>query len=175
MRWISEIAGAVATVVRAAWGVLQEARNGLARLMGTEKPRMPDAYVPETGVDDVLDELSERLSRVKAISGEAASDVGHAVHQYASALEPLVRCAVDLTPLDAVQMDWLLSLSDADLAKLSKVGPRRCESLARGKQAGVVGFPMPGRQPEASVKPAERVTADYDAIPSFAFGHLQGV
>jgi hypothetical protein len=175
MRWISEIAGAVATVIRAAWGVLQEARNGLARLMGNGKPQMPDAYVPETGVEDVLDEFGERFSRVKAISSEAASDVGHAVHQYASAPDPLVRCAVDLTQLDAMQMDWLLSLSDDGLEKLAKVGPRRCDALARGRQAGVVGFPMPGRQLEASVKPAERVTADYDAIPSFAFGRLQGV
>lgn len=175
MRWISEIAGAVATVIRAAWGVLQEAGNGIARLMGNGKPQVPEAYVPETGVEDVLDEFNERFSRVKAVSGEAASDVGHAVHQYASAPEPLVRCAVDLTPLDAVQTDWLMSLSDADLIKLSKIGPRRCESLARGKQAGVVGFPLPGRQPEASVKPAERVATDYDAIPSFGFGRLQSI
>lgn len=174
MRWISEIAGAVATVIRAAWGVLQEARNGLARLMGNGKPRMLDAYVPETGIEDILDEFCERFSRVKAVSGEAASDVGHAVHQYASAPEPLVRCAVDLTPLDGIQIDWLMSLSDADLAKLAKVGPRRCESLARGKQAGVVGFPMPGQQ--ASVEPAaERITADYSMIPSFGFGCLQGI
>jgi hypothetical protein len=175
MRWISQIAGAVATVIRGVWGILQNARNGLARLMGNGKPQMPDAYVPETDIENILDEFGERFSRVKAASGEAASDVGHAVHQYASAPEPMVRCAVDLTPLDNVQIDWLLSLSDADLAKLARVGPRRCESLAMGRQAGIVGFPMPGCRPEASVKPAERITADYDAIPSFAFGRLQGI
>lgn len=128
-------------------GVLQEARNSLARLMGKGKPQVPDAYVLETGVEDVLNEFGERFSRVKAVSGEAASDVGHAVHQYASAPEPMVRCAVDLTPLDAVQVDWLMSLSDADLAKLARVGPRRCESLARGRQTGIVGFLYRGGSP----------------------------
>jgi hypothetical protein len=47
------------------------------------------------------------------------SDIGMAVHQYASANESWVRTAVDLTGLSTIQFSWLMQLSDADLEELA--------------------------------------------------------
>lgn len=67
----------------------------------------------------------------------------NAVHQYASADDPGVRCVVDLAGLDYQQMDWLLSLKDEHLRKLASAGPRVCELAVAGRRSGIVGLPAP--------------------------------
>jgi hypothetical protein len=89
---------------------------------------------------DVRDEYEDGYEREAAAAEARASDVGNAVHQYASAEDPGVRCTVDLAGLDYQQMDWLLSLKDDNLRKLAAAGPRACELAVTGRRSGIVGL-----------------------------------
>lgn len=148
---LRNIAVALASALSAIWrttgDVLKGFRNDVARLLGRGGESMPAAYVPETSVNDVLDEFRDRHAREMATDHAHVGDVGRAVHQYAAAEGPDVRCAVDLSPLSPTQTDWLLGLRDGDLARLTKAGPRACELAARGKRSGLVGLPMPDDRP----------------------------
>jgi hypothetical protein len=92
---------------------------------------------------DVRDEYEDGYEREASAADARASDIGNAVHQYAAATDPGIRCAVDLAGLDYAQMDWLLALSDDDLRKLAQAGPRACELAVTGRRSGIVGLPAP--------------------------------
>lgn len=126
----------------------------IAKLFGGSGPAMPSRSSLPTTTDDVADTYKDSYTREVATDHAYASDLGRAVHQYASADDPGVRCAVDLGGLDLDQMGWLLSLSDGDLQKLSAAGPKACELAVTGKRSGVVGLPAP------QVRAAERVVVD---------------
>lgn len=164
------LASAVAAVWRTAGDVLKGFRNDVARLLGRGGETMPASYVPETSPMDVLDEYRDRHARELATDHAHVGDVGRAVHQYAAAVGPDVRCAVDLSPLSPAQTDWLLGLRDGDLARLTKAGPRACELAARGKRSGLVGLPTPEDRPSGQgvVRAEDRGDLILSPGPAFA-------
>lgn len=103
----------------------------------------PPSPLPTMSAVDVRDEYEDGYEREAAANDARASDVGMAVHQYAAATDPGIRCAVDLGGLDYNQMDWLLKLSDEHLQKLAKAGPRACELAVTGRRSGIIGLPAP--------------------------------
>jgi hypothetical protein len=103
----------------------------------------PPPPIPTMTAVDVRDEYEDGYERQAAAAEARASDIGMAVHQYASSEDPGVRCAVDLGGLDYAQMDWLLSLKDDDLRKLAQAGPRACELAVTGRRSGIIGLPAP--------------------------------
>jgi hypothetical protein len=113
----------------------------IARMFGVGGPTPPPP-VPLTP-EDVRGEVMDAYEREAAADEARASDIGLAVHQYASADDPGTRCAVDLAGLDRAQMDWLLSLGDEHLRKLASAGPRACELAVCGKRSGIIGLPTP--------------------------------
>jgi hypothetical protein len=119
-----------------------KALSSLGRLLSGSGYTSPPPIPTMTAVD-VRDEYEDGYEREAAANDGRASDIGQAVHQYASAEDPGVRCAVDLGGLDYQQMDWLLSLKDDDLRKLAVAGPRACELAVTGRRSGIVGLPAP--------------------------------
>lgn len=101
----------------------------IAGLFGRSGPARPKTSLPTT-TDDVADTYRDRYKREVANDHALASDLGRAVHQYATADDPGVRCAVYLGTMDLYQMGWLLSLSDGDLAKLAQAGPKPANWLS---------------------------------------------
>ena len=163
------VASAVSAIGRLGISVLKGLRNDVGRLLGRGGEQMPDTYVPETSVSDVLDEYRDRHVRELATDHAPVGHVGRAVHQYASAPGPDVRCAVDLSGLTPVQIDWLLGLRDGDLARLAKAGPRACELAARGKRSGLVGLPMPEDRPSGQGVVRAEDRGDLVLRPGLAF------
>jgi hypothetical protein len=129
----------------------------IAKIFGGKPPAMPSRGSLPTTTDDVADTYRDSYTREVANDHAMASDIGMAVHQYATAGDPGVRCAVDLEGLDLDQMGWLLSLSDGDLAKLATAGPKACELAVTGKRCGIVGLPTPQVRPAVVVDKAEAV------------------
>jgi hypothetical protein len=129
---------AVAAIAAAAL----KAISSLGRLFsgGNYTPPLP---IETMTAADVRDEYEDGYEREAAANDARASGLGNAVHQYAAAEDPGVRCAVDLAGLDYQQMDWLLSLGDDDLQKLAAAGPRACELAVTGRRSGIVGLPAP--------------------------------
>lgn len=123
----------------------------LCRLLGVRPPAVPPLPVPSTTAEDVRDEYRDAFTRETANDYGFASDLGRAVHQYATATDPGVRCAVDLQGLSMTQMDWLLGLSDDDLQRLATAGPKACELAVSGRKCGVVGLPAPQKAPAPAV------------------------
>jgi hypothetical protein len=119
-----------------------KALSSLGRLLsgGGYTPPPP---IPTMTAVDVRDEYEDGYEREVVAAEARASDIGMAVHQYAAAEDPGVRCAVDLAGLDYAQMDWLLSLKDDDLQKMAAAGPRACELAVTGRRSGIIGLPAP--------------------------------
>jgi hypothetical protein len=67
----------------------------------------------------------------------------------------MVRSAVDISGLTLEQQDWLMMLSDDDLARLATTGPKACELAATGKRCGVVGLPRFEEHPTYEVSARE--------------------
>lgn len=161
------LASALSAIWRTTGDVLKGLRNDVARLLGRGGESMPASYVPETSVDDVLDEFRDRHAREMATDHAHVGDVGRAVYQYASAPGPDVRCAVDISGLTPVQVDWLLGLRDGDLARLAKAGPRACDLAARGRRSGLVGLPMPEDRPSVYRVAPDEQRGDFTLKPAF--------
>lgn len=137
VRWLCWTLGEV-------WQGLRYDLGRLGRFLGVNNSEpMPAPYRPGTSVDDVLDEFKDSYVRELSNDHALVGDAGRAVHQYASAADPWVRAAVDVSPLSEAQTDWLLSLRDDDLRRLASAGPRACELAAMGRRSGIVGLPMP--------------------------------
>lgn len=96
-----------------------------------------------TTPEDVVDAYKDTLSEMNGRARKMASDIGRTIHTYACATEPLVRAAVDLSGLTLEQQDWLMSLSDDDLARLATAGQVACDKAAAGKRCGIVGLSKP--------------------------------
>lgn len=161
------LASALSAIWRTAGDVFKGLRNDGARLLGRGGESMPASYVPETSVSDVLDTFRDHHARELATDHGHVGDVGRAVHQYAAAIGPDVRCAVDLSPLSPAQTDWLLGLRDDDLARLTKAGPRACDLAARGKRSGLVGLPMPEDRPSVARVAPDEQRGDFTLKPAF--------
>jgi hypothetical protein len=131
----------VLTAVRAAMSGAAAALDRIARMFGGGGPTPPPP-VPLTP-EDVRGEVLDAYEREAAADEARASDIGLAVHQYASADDPGIRCAVDLAGLSRPQMDWLLGLTDEHLRKLASAGPRACELAVSGRRSGIIGLPVP--------------------------------
>lgn len=132
----------VLMAVRAAMSGVATMLDRIARLFGRGGPSMPmppQALPP----DEVREEYSDAYEREAAADAAVSSDLGHAVHQYAAAEDPGVRCAVDLGGLNSAQIDWLLGLNDEDLRRLAQAGPRVCERAVSGRRSGIIGLPFP--------------------------------
>ena len=144
-------------LLRAVWAVVA----AMCRVLGIAPPAAPrpmaPAVTPEAAAERYEHEYGERCERDYA----AASDLGHAVWRFASAAEPCVRNAVDLSGLADAQYDWLMNLTNEELARLAAAGPQVCDRAVRGKRSGIVGLPMPkpavSPQPENDAR--ERVRA----------------
>jgi len=132
----------VLAAVRAALAGVAAALDHIARLFGGGRPPV-QTPPPALTSDEVREEYVGAYEREAAADADHASDLGQAVHQYASAEDPRVRCAVDLGGLKPAQMDWLLGLRDEDLCRLAQAGPTACERAVAGKRSGIVGLPMP--------------------------------
>ncbi len=132
----------VLVAVRAAMMGVAAALDRIARLFGGNGSPvpMPPAALPS---EEVREEYADAYEREAAADQATASDLGHAIHQYAAADDPSVRCAVDLGGLSHSQMDWLLALKDEDLKRLAQAGPRVCEKAVTGRRSGIVGLPSP--------------------------------
>lgn len=126
------------------------------RLLGVAPPSMPQLPRPSTTPEDVRAEYRDEFTREVSNDHALASDVGLAVHQYAGALDPAIRGAVDISALSAEQTDWLLGLREEDLQRLVAAGPKACELAVTGKRCGVVGLPTP---PAASQIEGPRLVA----------------
>ncbi|UVK44395.1 hypothetical protein BPNPMPFG_006310 [Mesorhizobium sp. AR07] len=113
------------------------------RLLGVASPSMPQPPRPTTTPEDVAAAYRDEYTREIANDHAHASDVGMAVHQYAAAIDPAIRGAVDISGLSAEQTDWLLGLREEDLQRLVAAGPKACELAVSGKKCGVVGLPIP--------------------------------
>ena len=138
-------------IVKTAAALLQVVLNAvmalvqtLCRFLGiTPPPSMPQPFVPSTTAQDVRDEYANSFTTAVECDQALASDLGQAVYQFAQALDPAIRGAVDLGGLSPSQIDWLLGLSEADLQRLAQAGPRACELAVCGRKCGVVGLPIP--------------------------------
>lgn len=136
-----------AAIMRAILAILRM----IAGLFGRPGPTMPSRASLPTTTDDVADTYRDSYTKEVANDHALASDIGQAVHQYATAGDPGVRCAVDLGAMDLYQMGWLLSLSDSDLQKLATAGPKACELAVTGRRCGIVGLPTPQVEPAVVV------------------------
>lgn len=136
---------------------------GLGRMLGYGSPQVPPQAPSGPTPEDILSRLDARHE-----FPVPDRSPGAVVHSYAAAA-PQERATVDLSPLSNSQMMWLLSLSDADLARLAQAGPKACDRAAAGKRSGVVGL-VPCRRTEAKAdtRQADRERAsDYVLAPRF--------
>lgn len=113
----------------------------LCRLIGVRPPAVPQLPLPQVTPTAVMDRYESALDRATEKEHEPVCDVGAAVHQYASATDPSVRSAVDLTGLRADQFGWLMGLADDDLRRLAAAGPVACQRAITAKRSGIVGLP----------------------------------
>jgi len=136
----------------------------LCRLMGVRPPAAPQIAPPAATPAAVMERYESALDRAIERDHAPVSDRGAAVHQYASARDPYIRGAVDLTCLSAAQAGWLMGLSDADLQRLAVAGPVACQRAVTGKRSGIVG--LPELRPVATVEsvPADRHERVRDAL-----------
>jgi hypothetical protein len=116
--------------------------------------------LPETS-SQIRDQIEETVEKVVKRDLAPTSDIGLAVHQYASSTKPGLRVDIDLTGLSLAQFAWLMQLSDDDLKKLAEAGPQACERAVSGKRCGIVGLPLPQPIPEPKVEldPRDRIRA----------------
>jgi hypothetical protein len=63
---------------------------------GSSMPTPPVAITP----DEVCEKMMDAYEREAAADEAIASDLGQAIHQYAAADDPGIRCAVDLGGLN---------------------------------------------------------------------------
>ena len=117
--------------------------NDIARLLGRRPCEPRELPKVDTSSDDVTEIFNDEYQREVALDRDSASDVGQVVHQYASQPDPVVRGVVDLAGLQPYEIDWLLSLSEADLHKLAAAGPRACQLAIRGRKCGIIALSVP--------------------------------
>jgi hypothetical protein len=139
MKAIARLALAVRAILRAILALVAS----ICRLLGVAPPSMPQLPQPATTPKDVHAEYRDEFTKEVANDRAMASDVGLAVHQYASALDTAIRRAVDISGPTAEQTDWLLGLREEDLQRLIAAGPKACKPAITGKRCGVVGLPSP--------------------------------
>ncbi|MFU0507367.1 hypothetical protein [Pseudaminobacter sp. NGMCC 1.201702] len=142
MRYLNFVSKAAAALLQAILHVILSVVGAFCRLLGIAPPAMPMLPQPSTTPEDVRDEYREAIAAETA-DNRYANDLGKAVHRYASAGDPDIRSAVDLSALSPAQMDWLLGLGDEDLKRLATAGPKACELAVLGKRSGVVGLAAP--------------------------------
>ena len=117
-------------IVKIAAALLQAVLNAvmalvqtLCRFLGvTPPPSMPQPFVPSTTAQDVRDEYAGFIHDGGRVRPCARQRSRQAVYQFAQALDPAIRGAVDLGGLSPSQIDWLLGLSEADLQRLARPG-----------------------------------------------------
>ena len=162
-RYLATVAAAALQLLRGLVMLPFELLAGLGRMLGFAPPQVPPQAPSGPTPEDLLSRLHARQQ--KPLPEYAP---GAVVHSYAAAA-PQDRATVDLSPLSATQMSWLLSLSDADLARLAQAGPRACDRAAAGKRSGVVGLvPCRLTQPKADTRKRDSEDAsDYDLRPAF--------
>lgn len=171
------LAATVAQMTAALLRAIHALVAALCSLLGLRAPAMPQMLMPSTTPEDVRNEY--RAARCEEDSDDHAftSDVGMAVHQYASQPDPAIRSAVDLTGLSDAQTDWLLGLGDNDLQRLAAAGPRACELAVTGKRSGIVGMTGPEAVTSTAVPDAgnrvrdmlvERIRSTQSAAPRAA-------
>ena len=130
----------------------------LCRFLGVRPPAVPQIAPPRATPEAVLDRYDSALDRAISRDNEPVHDAGAAVHQYATAADPYVRGAVDLTCLSDMQVAWLLGLSDAELSRLAAAGPLACQRAITGRRSGIVGLPeMEPAAAEPEADPRDRV------------------
>lgn len=143
MKQIVDIIESLKTILLRILAAIYAVIQAICRILGLTPPSMPQPPRPSTTAEDVRDEYRDAHDKELANAHAYASDIGMTVFQFANALDPAIRGAVDLEGLSPSQVDWLLGLSEADLQKLVTAGPKACELAATGKRSGVVGLPMP--------------------------------
>lgn len=149
LRHLATIAAAALTILRGLFRLPFELLGGLGRLLGYAPPEVPPQAPSGPTPEDFLARLDGRQE-----TPLPDYSPGAVVHAYATADD---RAAVDLSPLTAAQVGWLLSLSDADLARLAQAGPKACDRAADGKRSGVVGLtPCRRGEPQRDARKADR-------------------
>lgn len=159
MRALKTISLMPKMLIRAVMQAVMAIVGLICRFFGGRGPAMPAEASLATTADDVADTYHDSLRRETANDHALTSDCGLAVHQYANAADPGIRSAVDLGGLDRTQMNWLLTLSDSDLAKLAAAGPKACGLAVAGRRCGIVGLPLPQPVPAVVVDRHEAVRA----------------
>ena len=163
LRYLASLATAALAILRGLFLLPFELLGALGRILGFAPPQVPPQAPSGPTPEDLLPRLHERQETPLP---EYAS--GAVVHSYAAAA-PQERATVDLSPLTSAQMSWLLSLSDADLARLAQAGPKACDRAAAGKRSGVVGLvPCRPAETKPDTRKADREPeSDYDLRPAF--------
>ena len=161
-RYLASLAAEALQLLRGLIMLPVELLAGLGRLLGFAPPQVP----PQAPSGPTPEHLLSRLHAKQQVPLPEYAP-GAVVHSYAAAA-PQDRATVDLSPLTSAQMMWLLSLSDADLARLAQAGPRACDRAAAGKRSGIIGL-VPCRLTEAHADTRKRDcedASDYDLRPS---------
>ncbi|ERI12540.1 hypothetical protein O206_11150 [Ochrobactrum sp. EGD-AQ16] len=152
--------------------------NTILQLVGMKPMPTPDRHLPQvqTTVEDVIKELNQPTPTSPSPTSDKllkpTSEAGFTLYRYACAQSLAERSTMDLSALSDDQQDWLLMLSDADLARLAKVGIEGCSRTVAGKRCGVGGLPKmnkkePAEMPIKTSPLAEKIHA-YRLTPSFA-------
>lgn len=152
MKQIVDIIESLKTLLQGILAAIYAVIQSIFRILGLTPPSMPQPPQPTTTADDVRDEYRDAHDREISNDYAYASDIGMTVFQFANALDPAIRGAIDLEGLSPSQVDWLLGLSEADLQKLSTAGPKACELAATGKRSGVVGLPTPKTETASAIE-----------------------
>lgn len=152
MKQIVDIIESLKTFLLGVLAAIHAIVAAICRILGLTPPPPPTPPTPTTTAEDVRDQYRDAHDKELANDHSYASDVGRTVWQFANAMDPSVRGAVDLESLSPAQIDWLLGLSEADLQKLVTAGPKACELAANGKRSGVVGLPTPQTHPAPVVE-----------------------
>jgi len=152
--------------------------NSILKIFGLKPMPMPAREIPQLSVkpEDILSEVGKDGSEVGSPASEKlmkpTTDAGHTLYRYACAQSPNERSTVDLSALSDDQQYWLFTLSDADLARLSKAGIDACTRAMDGKKCGVGGLPKFERQETAEAPKVESHLANrihaYRLNPAFA-------
>lgn len=104
-----------------------ESLVGILTFLGFMKPRAPQDHHDDLGQADVA--AAEAEARSDAAAAELLSILRApeaVVHEYAVSPSDS-RAAIDLSPLSADEQDWLLGLSDGDLAMLAASSVDACK------------------------------------------------
>ncbi len=156
--FLRHAASAPLVVVQAILTAVYALLRAICGLFGIRSPAPPQLPMPGATPTSARDQVRDSFEAAVTRDLQPTSDVGMAVHRYASS-KSWGRIDIDLTGLSPAQFAWLVKLTDADLEKLAAAGPKACERAVTGKRCGIVGLPLPQshQEPKPEIDPRDRI------------------